>query len=105
MPIHAIWNNRTIASTDDYKIVEGRYYFPPTAVIKEYFSKNGNQYVCRWKGTADYYDVTVGSQVLKDAAMVFHETDESVHAIREHFVFSDNISIEKTQYGPKELIR
>ena len=102
MPVHAIWNHRTIASTDEFKIVEGKYYFPPHSVITEYLQKNGNQYVSRWKGTGDFYDIIVGNQILKDGALIYTNPDEEVSGIKDYITFSENIVVEKTTYGLKE---
>lgn len=102
MPIHAIWNNHTLASTDAYKIVEGRYYFPPNAIIKEYFKKNEDALETRWKGDASGYDVHVGSRVLRNGAWTFDQPDESIIEIKDYIAFSDDVMVEKTVYGPKE---
>lgn len=95
MPIKAIWNNTTIAHTDEYKIVEGRYYFPPHSVSEDHMQKNGNKYVSRWKGTANYYDVIVGNKIVRDAALAYHEPEKEAEEIRGYFSFGDDIEIVK----------
>ncbi len=97
MPNKAIFNNMVIAHSDEYKIVEGRYYFPPTSVIKEHMQKNGNKYLSRWKGTADYYDVTVGSKTIRDAALVYHSPEKEAEGIKGYFSFGNDIEIVKTK--------
>ena len=95
MPIKAIWNNTVIAHSDEYKIVEGRYYFPPTSVTEEHIQKNGNKYLSRWKGTADYYNITVGDKIVRDAALAYHEPEKEAEGIRGYFSFGDDIEIVK----------
>ena len=95
MPIKAIWNNIVLAQTDNFKIVEGRYYFPPESIKKEYLSKSGNKYVCRWKGTADYYNITVEDKTNNDAAWAFHEPDKEIEGIRGFFSFWNGVDIVK----------
>lgn len=99
MPIKAMWNDTVIAETEDYKIVEGRYYFPPESIKHEYLHKNGNKYVCRWKGTADYYDVSVNNKVTKDAAWIFHEPDTEAEGIRDYVSFWNGVDIIKYDAG------
>ncbi|GAA5835222.1 hypothetical protein JCM5353_002825 [Sporobolomyces roseus] len=56
--------------------VEGNFYFPPSAINKEFFkeSQNNSHTYCPWKGEASYYDIHVGSKVLQDAAWYYPET-------------------------------
>lgn len=95
MPIKAIWNNTVIAYSDAYKIVQGRYYFPPTSVSQDHVYKNGNKYLSRWKGTADYYDIIVEGKTKKDAALVYHMPEKEAFDIKDYFSFADDIEIIK----------
>lgn len=96
MPLQAIWNNTIIAHSADYKILEGQYYFPPESIRKEHLQKNGNQYMCRWKGTADYYDVVVDEKVNKDAAWTYPHPDAEAKGIQGYFSFWNGVDIIKT---------
>lgn len=95
MPIKAMLNNTVVAETDNYKIFEGNYYFPPESVQGKHLQKNGNQYVSRWKGTADYYDVVVGNEASKDAAWVYADPDKEVEGIKGYFSFRKDVEIIK----------
>jgi uncharacterized protein (DUF427 family) len=69
----ATWNNAVIAEApdDDVQIVEGNVYFPLTAVKAEYLTPSQTVTQCSWKGSANYYNVSVGGQVNKDAAWTY----------------------------------
>ena len=95
MPIRAIWNNTIIAETDKFMILEGKFYFPPDSVNTTYLKKSGNQYVSRWKGTADYYDIVIGDKINRDAAWAYEEVDQEVAGIRGYFSFWNGVEIIK----------
>jgi uncharacterized protein (DUF427 family) len=48
--------------------IEGNAYFPLSAVTGGRLQDSARPYRCPWKGVAQYYDVIVDGQVLKDAA-------------------------------------
>lgn len=93
MFIKAVWNNTTIAETDKFMILEGKFYFPPDSVQKQYLKKTDNQYVSRWKGTAHYYDVVVGNKINRDAAWMYEYTDKEVDGIRGYYSFWNGVDI------------
>ncbi|GAA5979623.1 hypothetical protein JCM10908_002986 [Rhodotorula pacifica] len=68
----AVYANGTlIADSNATKSVEGNHYFPPDAIKKEYFRPSETHTVCGWKGTASYYNVKVGGEVIPDAAWYY----------------------------------
>ena len=67
----AIWRGAVLAESDRCETVEGNKYFPPEAVRHEFLSASDTHTVCRWKGTASYYDVVVDGEVNKDAAWYY----------------------------------
>jgi uncharacterized protein (DUF427 family) len=95
MPIQAIWNNVVIAESDDYMILEGRFYFPPDSVQKEFLIKNGNEYISRWKGTADYYDIIVANVICRDGAWSYPKPEKEIGGVKDYFSFSDNVKLVK----------
>ena len=64
----ATWNGATIAESDDILVVEGNLYFPRAAVRDEYITASEHTSVCGWKGTANYFDLTVAGQHNHNAA-------------------------------------
>ncbi len=59
-----------LADVDSSEVVriEGNAYFPLAAVDGGRLANSARPYRCPWKGEAQYYDVLVDGQVLKDAA-------------------------------------
>ncbi|MCA9920719.1 MAG: DUF427 domain-containing protein, partial [Anaerolineales bacterium] len=71
MMMKAVWNGTVLAESDDTIVVEGNHYFPPNAINKGFFKTSSQTSVCPWKGTASYYDISVGGQVNKGAAWYY----------------------------------
>ncbi len=67
----AVWNNRTIAQSDDTVIVEGNHYFPFDAVDKRVLEESDHTTVCGWKGTASYYTLNVDGNRNENAAWYY----------------------------------
>lgn len=69
----AIWKNTTIAEAEKENLIyiEGNWYFPPSALKKEYFSPSDTHTTCPWKGEASYYDVTVAGEKNEAAAWYY----------------------------------
>jgi uncharacterized protein (DUF427 family) len=49
-------------------LIEGNYYFPPSALVDGAFSPSPTPYTCPWKGVAQYHDVSAGGFAHHDAA-------------------------------------
>lgn len=84
----AKWNGQTIAEADQADLIriEGNWYFPPQAINKEFYSDSDLHTECFWKGTASYYDVTVGGEVNDGAAWYYHvPMDGSIDKIGKDF--------------------
>ena len=60
----AIWKNAVIAEApqEDLIRIEGNWYFPPSAMHKEYFAPSDHHTTCIWKGEASYYSVVVDGE-------------------------------------------
>lgn len=69
----AIWNNKVVAEADKDELIyiEGNWYFPPDAIIKELYQASDLKTHCPWKGDASYYDINVDGQTNKDAAWYY----------------------------------
>ena len=93
----AAWNGAVIAeaSSDAIEIVEGNVYFPPSAVRKEHLTPSETHTVCPWKGTASYYDVTVGGQVNRDAAWYYPDPKAAAANIRGRVAFWRGVQLER----------
>ncbi len=95
MKIKVIWNDITIAESDEFKIIKDGYYFPPSSVQTQYLKKNGNQHVSRWKGIADYYDIVFKGKTAKNAAWSYSQPSEGLEEIKGYFSFQYKIEIIK----------
>jgi uncharacterized protein (DUF427 family) len=69
----AVWNNQVIAEADkaDLIRIEGNWYFPDDAMVKEFYEPSQTHTICAWKGEASYYNVVVGGETNSDAAWFY----------------------------------
>ena len=91
----AMWNGEVIAQSDSYEKVEGNVYFPPEAIRREYLHPCERTSVCRWKGTALYYDVVVGGQINPAAAWSYPEPKDAANHIRNHVAFRNGVEVDE----------
>lgn len=71
----ATWNDTVIAEApkEDLVRIEGNWYFPPTAIKREFFAPNDHSTTCFWKGEASYYDIKVGDETFENGAWYYAE--------------------------------
>ena len=92
----AMLGDTIIAESNDTIVLEGHYYFPPDSVRVEYLRKNGDTYVCSWKGTCDYYDVVVGDDMVSEgAAWSYPNPSDKAQNIAGWFAFWKDVEIEE----------
>ncbi len=90
----AIWNGTVLAESDKTVKVEGNHYFPLESVNKEYFQQNSDQSVCPWKGTANYYDITVDGKTNAGGAWVYFQPKQAASEIKDHVAFWRGVKVE-----------
>lgn len=90
----AVWNEATIAESDDTVVVESNHYFPADAVKREYLRESDTHTTCPWKGTASYYDVVVDGEVNKDAAWYYPEPKDEAQHIKGFVAFWRGVKVE-----------
>jgi uncharacterized protein (DUF427 family) len=93
--MRAIWKDTVIAESDNTIIVEGNHYFPPDSVKKQYLRKSEHHTTCPWKGKADYYDVVVDSDVIKNAAWYYPEPKSAAEKIKNHVAFWHGVEVKE----------
>ena len=49
----AIWEGQVIAESDDFEVVEGNVYFPPSTINQEFLEPSGHHSVCPGLGTRE----------------------------------------------------
>ena len=89
----AIFNGVILAESNETVEVEGNSYFPADAIDQQYFQPSQTNTVCGWKGTANYYDVVVNDQSVKDGAWYYPETKPEADNIRGFIAFWKNKGI------------
>jgi uncharacterized protein (DUF427 family) len=90
----AIWNGTVIAESDETVTIENNYYFPASAIKKEFFKENETHTTCAWKGVASYYDIVVDGKVNKDAAWYYPEVSSLAKSIKGYVAFWKGVKID-----------
>lgn len=91
----AIWNNATIAESDQTIVIEGNHYFPPDAINNSYFQPSNTHTHCPWKGEASYYNVVVADQVNKDAAWYYSDPRPAAQEIKNYVAFWRGVKVQR----------
>lgn len=80
------WNGKTVADSDHTIIIEGMHYFPPSSVDMDLLEKSGTRTDCVWKGTASYYNLDDGQDMVEDAALYYPKPmDGSIERVGQDF--------------------
>ena len=88
--MQAILNGTVLVESDDIVMVDGNPYFSREAMNTEFFRDSRLTTVCGWKGTARYWDVVVGDQVITNVVWAYDTPKTSAEKIRERFAFYRN---------------
>lgn len=83
----AVWENATIAESQDTIVVEGNHYFPPEAVDRSRLVPSETHTICGWKGVASYYDVEVDGKRNRDAAWYYPDPTPAATEIKNRIAF------------------
>ncbi len=89
----AILYGTVIAESDATELVEGKHYFPPDSVNKEFLTPSETQTVCPWKGTASYYTVSANGQTSVDAAWYYSEAKDAARRIEGYVAFWRDVEV------------
>jgi uncharacterized protein (DUF427 family) len=89
----AVWNGAVLAESDQTLVVEGNYYFPPSAIRAEYFQPSDTHTVCAWKGTASYYTIEVGGKQNPDAAWYYPDPKDAAKPIAGYVAFWKGVTV------------
>lgn len=90
----AILNGVVVAASDETVVVEGNHYFPPASIERDHFSESARTTVCGWKGTANYYDVTVGDVTSPASAWYYASPSEAAREIEGYVAFWGEVRVE-----------
>ncbi|PSB02882.1 DUF427 domain-containing protein [Merismopedia glauca] len=90
----ATWNGAVLAQSDRTEVVEGNHYFPPDAIVKEYFHSSNTHTTCPWKGVASYYTIEVDGKSNPDAAWYYPEAKSAAKNIEGYIAFWKGVKVE-----------
>jgi len=89
----AVWNGEVIAESDDTIVVEGNHYFPLSAVNESLLKPGDKTTFCPWKGTANYYTLSVGEDDNVDAAWYYAEPKSAAKQIAGRVAFWRGVEV------------
>lgn len=89
----AVWNGTVLAESDDTVVVDGNHYFPPESLQREYFQESPTTSVCGWKGTANYYTLSVDGQQNPDAAWYYADPKPDAANIKGRVAFWKGVEV------------
>ncbi len=89
----AIWNDEVIAESNETVVIEGNHYFPASSVNEDFLKPSDTVYECPWKGTANYYNVSVAGAENPDAAWYYANPKDAAKEIAGHVAFGNGIQI------------
>ncbi len=89
----AIWNDEVIAESNETVVVEGNHYFPLSSVNEDLLKPSDKTYECPWKGTANYYTLSVNGAENPDAAWYYANPTDAAQEIAGHIAFGNGIQI------------
>jgi len=89
----AVWNGKVLAEAKETVVIEGNHYFPPEAIVQDFFEPSQTQSTCPWKGLASYRSVKVDGQTNKDAAWFYPDPKPAAAEIKDHVAFWKGVQI------------
>jgi uncharacterized protein (DUF427 family) len=89
----AVWNDVTIAESDDIVVVEGNRYFPLSSVREDVLRPSAKHTVCPWKGRASYYSLEIEGRTIEDAVWFYPEPKPDATAVRDRVAFWKGVRV------------
>jgi uncharacterized protein (DUF427 family) len=99
----AIWNDTVIADSDATVVVEGNHYFPEDSVRWDLLRPSDRRTVCPWKGTANYYDVTVDGKTNRAAVWQYQNPSPAARTIKGHVAFWHGVRVVRTPAAKERM--
>lgn len=91
--MQAIWNDEVIAESGDTVVVEGNHYFPLDSVKEAFLKPSDTTSFCSWKGTANYYTLSVNNKENPDAAWSYAEPKDAASQIAGRIAFWRGVQV------------
>lgn len=89
----AIWNDTVIAESDDTVVVEGNHYFPLSSVNEALLKSSEKTTFCPWKGTANYYTLSIDGAENTDAAWYYAQPKDAAKQIAGRVAFWRGVQV------------
>ena len=74
-------------------VVEGNHYFPADSVRWDLLQASDKHTVCPWKGTANYYDVTVDGKTNRNAVWQYQNPKSAARDIKGYVAFWHGVRV------------
>ena len=91
--MRAIWNDAVIAESNDTVVVEGNHYFPLDSVNESFLRPSDKTSVCPWKGTANYFTLSVDGAENTDAAWYYASPKSAAAQIAGRVAFWQGVQV------------
>lgn len=89
----AVWNDVTIADSDDIVVVEGNRYFPRASVREDVLRPSDTHTTCPWKGRASYYSLELDGVTSADAVWYYPDPKPDAEAVRDRVAFWKDVKV------------
>ncbi len=89
----ATWNDTVIAQSDDIVTVEGNAYFPEASLNKAFIVPSSHTSGCPWKGTANYYSLSVEGKTNENAVWYYAEPKTAAAEIKGRVAFWKGVKV------------
>lgn len=89
----AVWNDVTIAESDDTVVVEGNHYFPRSSLRDDVVRESEQQSVCHWKGTASYYSLELDGKRSEAAVWYYPEPMAGAEVVTDRVAFWKDVRV------------
>ncbi len=93
----AIWNDEVIAESNETVVVEGNHYFPLSSVTEDFLQPCVTTYECSWKGSSNYYSLSVSGAGNPDAAWYYATPTDAAQEIAGRVAFWNGVQIVEQQ--------
>jgi uncharacterized protein (DUF427 family) len=97
--MRAVFNEVTIAESDQTRVVEGNHYFPPDSVRWEYLTPSRMRSLGPWKGIASYRSVLVDGVEDRNAAGTYRHPSPLARRIKGYVAFWHGVHVRDCEPG------
>ena len=89
----AYWKGQLLADSDDTVIVENNHYFPRDSVDDSRLTDSDHTSFCPWKGTANYFSITVDGETNENAAWYYAAPKDAAKEIEGRVAFWRGVQV------------